>query len=77
MDMILYGKIVLTCFIKGTSAIVDDSIAVSPRGEALSPREPLVSTAPITNGKLELVVIARSIAIGINNAHVFQVEPIK
>lgn len=44
----LYGKIVLTCFIRGTSAIVEDNIAVSPSGEALSPKEPPASTAPIT-----------------------------
>lgn len=36
----LYGKIVLTCFISGTSAIVDERIAVSPNGDALSPKEP-------------------------------------
>lgn len=48
----LYGNIVLICFISGISDIVDDSIAVSPRGEALSPSEPPASTAPIITVKL-------------------------
>lgn len=73
----LYGSIVLTCFIRGTSATVDDNITVSPRGDALSPKEPPASTAPTTKGRLDFEVIARGMAIGIKSAHVPQADPIK
>lgn len=44
-DGMMYGKIVLTCFISNTSAIADDNIAVSPIGDVLSPNELPVITA--------------------------------
>ena len=77
MEIILYGKIVLTCFISGTSAMVDERIAVSPSGDALSPKDPPARTAPIAKGRLISAVIAKGTAIGISNAHVPHADPIK
>lgn len=59
----LYDKIVLTCFINGTSAMVEDTIAVSPSGEALSPNKP--QAEPI---KYNVAHPIKNITIGINIA---------
>ena len=72
-----YGSSDLICSIKGTSDIVDDNIAVSPSGDALSPREPPAKTDSIIRAKLVLVATAIGIAIGIRSAHVPHAEPIK
>lgn len=56
---------------------MEDNIAVSPSGEALSPKEPPANTAPITSERFELVDNANGIAIGIISAHVPHAEPIK
>lgn len=73
----LKGSCDLTCSIIGISDIVAESIAVSPKGEALSPRDPPANTAPITRGILEFVLTASGRAIGMTKAHVPQADPIK
>lgn len=57
--------------------MVAESTAVSPRGEALSPKDPPANTAPMTMGMLEFVLTASGRAIGMTKAHVPQAEPIK
>jgi hypothetical protein len=52
-------------------------MAVSPSGDALSPKEPPAKTAPIIKGKLIFVVTASGIAIGIIKAQVPQADRIK
>ena len=59
------------------SDMVADNMAVSPSGEALSPKEPPASTAPIARGMMEFVLTARGKAIGMIKAHVPQADPIK
>lgn len=57
--------------------MVAESIAVSPRGDALSPKDPPANTAPMTRGILEFVLTASGRAIGMTKAHVPQADPIK
>src|SRR5665647_1494233 len=61
----------------GISDIVADSMVFSPRGEALSPKDPPANTAPTIRGILEFVLTANGRAIGITKAHVPQADPMK
>jgi len=49
----LNGSSDFTCSSTGTSAIVADSMTVSPRGEALSPKAPPASTTPMTRARFD------------------------
>lgn len=71
----LMGSCDLICSIKGIFDIVADRIAVSPNGEALSPRDPPAKTAPTTKGMFNPVPTAKGIAMGISSAHVPQAVP--
>lgn len=50
-----------TCSITGMSDTVADKIAVSPRGEALSPDAPPANMSMINEGIILLVMIASTI----------------
>ncbi|MPN32663.1 hypothetical protein SDC9_180143 [bioreactor metagenome] len=71
------GSSDFTCSMTGTSDIVADSMAVSPSGEALSPKAPPASTAPITRGRLASVETARGTAMGMISAQVPHADPMK